>query len=290
MSGRGWALFWWGRLARRHEIGSAPRMGGAMLERLNSLWIGRELGHIERLTVVSALSVGHPFTIYSYAPEKLSGAPSGAEVRDAREVAPYETLADHIEVGRGALASDFFRYALLAKGLGYWVDLDLVFLKAIDFDDEYVFGWENKNSINGAVLRLPRDSDMLRELCRIPQINWRPPFYGPRKAALYYWDRLTKRDVRPQDYRWGTFGPSILTYLARKYGVAGRAKARSVFYPAMHFQVELFLRAPELIESLLTADTRTVHLWQSVLRRKTSVVPPGSYLESALRRHGISAG
>jgi hypothetical protein len=260
-----------------------------MLERLNSLWIGGELGPIERLSVVSALSVGHPFTIYSYSPEKLGGAPSGAEVRDAREVAPYETLADHIEVGRGALASVFFRYALLAKGLGLWVDLDLVFLRPIDFEDDYVFGWENKKSINGAVLRLPRDSDMLRELCSIPQLNWRPPFYGPRKAALYYWERLRKRDIRPEDYRWGTFGPSILTYLATKYGVADKAKARSVFYPAMHFQAELFLGPPEAVESLLTAETRTVHLWQSVLRRKTRVAPPGSYLESALRRHGISA-
>ena len=36
---------------------------GRMLERLNSLWVGGALGAIERLSVVSALSVGHPFTI-----------------------------------------------------------------------------------------------------------------------------------------------------------------------------------------------------------------------------------
>jgi hypothetical protein len=258
-----------------------------MLDRLNSLWVGGALGAIERLSVVSALSVGHPFTIYSYAPEKLGAVPSGAEIRDAREVAPYESLASLLQ---GAVASDFFRYALLAKGLGLWVDLDLVFLKPIDFADDYVFGWENKKSINGAVLRLPRGSDMLRDLCNIPRLNWRPPFYGPRKSALFYWERLTKGDIRPEDYRWGTFGPSILTHLARKYAVAGRAKAPSVFYPVMHYQVDLLLRPPEMVESLLTAETRTVHLWQSVLRRKTSVAPPGSYLESALRRHGISAG
>ena len=87
---------------------------------------------------------------------------------------------------------------------------------------------------------------------------------------MFYWERLTKGDIRPKDYRWGTFGPSTLTHLARKYAVAGRAKAPSVFYPVMHYQVDLFLRPPELVESLLTAETRTVHLWQSVLRRKTS--------------------
>ena len=259
-----------------------------MLERLNSLWVGGELGYLERLSVVSALSAGHPFTIYSYAPENLNAVPTGAEVRDAREVAPYETLAHYLEGGWGALASDFFRYALLAKGLGYWVDLDLVFLKPIDFQDEYVFGWENKKSINGAVLRLPKDCAMLGELRSIPQLNWRPPFFGLRKTAVFYWERLTKGDIRPENYRWGIFGPAILTYLAKKYAVSNRAKECSVFYPVKHYQVELLLGPTELVERLLTAETRTIHLWQSVLRRTSKGPPPaGSYLEQACRLYGI---
>ena len=44
--------------------------GDGMLDRLNSLWIGERLGYVERLTMVSALSVGHPFTLYSYTPER----------------------------------------------------------------------------------------------------------------------------------------------------------------------------------------------------------------------------
>jgi len=42
-----------------------------MLPRLNSLWIGEQLGYLEKLTLASALSVGHLFTIYSYTAEKL---------------------------------------------------------------------------------------------------------------------------------------------------------------------------------------------------------------------------
>ena len=90
-----------------------------MLDRLNSLWIGDELGYMERLTLVSALSVGHPFTLYSYAPEKLRGVPNGVEVRDANEVVPYNTLARYFDGGWAALGTDFFRYAMQAKGLGY---------------------------------------------------------------------------------------------------------------------------------------------------------------------------
>ena len=238
-----------------------------MLPRLNSLWIGEELGYIEKLTVASALSVGHPFTIYSYTAEKLRGVPSGVEVRDANQVVPYQALAHYFEGGSAALGTDFFRYAMQAKGLGYWVDLDLYFIRPIDFEDEYVFGWEHRASINGAVLRLPANSDMVRELCDIPQVNWRPPFYGPRKTAIFYWRRLTEGDLRPENYRWGTFGPMFLTYLARKYGVAKRAKKRSVFYPVTHHNWKLLCGPPEFVKAELTEETRTVHLWRSVLIR-----------------------
>src|SRR5271166_1311592 len=259
-----------------------------MLPGLNSLWIGEELGYIEKLTLASALSVGHSFTVYSYAPGKLRGVPSGVEVRDANEVVPYQELAHYFDGGSAALGTDFFRYAMQAKGLGTWVDLDLYFIRPIDFDDEYVFGWEHKTSINGAVLSLPANSDMVRELCDIPHMNWRPPFYGPRKTAIFYWRRLTEGDIRPEKNRWGTFGPMFLTYLAKKYRVAKQAKERSVFYPVRHQQAKLLFGPPEPVESLLTNETRTVHLWHSVLVREARVSPPpGSYLEAACRRHGL---
>ena len=127
-----------------------------MLPRLNSLWIGEQLGYLEKLTLASALSVGHLFIIYSYTAEKLRGVPNGVEVRDANEVVPYQALAHYFEGGSAALGTDFFRYAMQAKGLGAWVDLDLYFIRPIDFDDDYLFGWEHRTSINGAVLRLPR--------------------------------------------------------------------------------------------------------------------------------------
>ena len=59
-----------------------------MLPRLNSLWIGEQLGYLERLTLASALSVGHSFTLYSYAPEKLREVPTrGGDSRRERSSA-----------------------------------------------------------------------------------------------------------------------------------------------------------------------------------------------------------
>ena len=260
-----------------------------MIPGLNSLWIGERLGYVEKLTLASAQAVGHAITLYSYTPEKLRGVPSGVEVRDASEVVPYSALAHYFEGGSAALGTDFFRYAMQAKGLGTWVDLDLYFVRPIDFEDEYLFGWEHKTSINGAVLRLPANSEMVRELCDIPQMNWRPPFYGPRKTAIFYWRRLIEGDLRPENYRWGTFGPMFLTYLAKKYGVARQAKKRSVFYPVIHHNWKLLCGPPRFVEAELSRETRTVHLWRSVLVRVMGPSPPpGSYLEALCRAHGLA--
>ena len=259
-----------------------------MFDRLNSLWIGDKLGYVERLTMISALEVGHPFRLYSYEPERLRSVPGGVEVRDANEVIERSVLARYFDGGHPALGTDFFRYAMMAKGIGYWVDLDLYFLRPLDFRDEYVFGWEHETSINGAVLRLPPDCDMVRELCRIPHMNWRPPFYGARRSARFYWRRLTEGDMRPENYRWGTFGPAILTWLVKKHRVANRAQRRPVFYPILHSEAKMVCGPPERVERQLTGETRTVHLWSSVLSREARTVPPGSWLDLACRRHGLA--
>ena len=259
-----------------------------LLVRLNSLWIGERLGYVERLTMISALVTGHSFRLYSYAPDKLRAVPSGVEVCDANEVVAYPRLAHYFDGGWAALGTDFFRYALQAKGLGCWVDLDLCFVRAIDFQDDYVFGWEHESSINGAVLQLPPNSAMVRELLEIPHLNWRPPFYGLRKATGFYLRRLIEGDIRPENYRWGTFGPAYLTHLAKKHRLCGRAQERSVFYPLRHRDAKMVCGAAELVESQLTPATRTIHLWRSVLSREAQVSPPpGSYLEAQCRRYGV---
>ncbi|HME86292.1 MAG TPA: hypothetical protein VKG91_17550, partial [Roseiarcus sp.] len=176
-----------------------------------------------------------------------------------------------------------------AKALGYWIDLDLYFVRPLDYQDDYVFGWEHETSINGAVLRLPPDCGMVRELCEIPHLNWQPPYYGLRKSAGFYLRRIVEGDIYPEDYRWGAFGPAYLTYLAKKYRVARLAQARQVFYPIRHYHAKMVCGPPELAERELSRETRTVHLWHSVLSAEARAAPPpGSYLEAVCRRHGLA--
>lgn len=259
-----------------------------MLERLNTLWFGGRLGYLERLSIASALKVGHPVTVYSYEPGSLAGLPAGAEVADAREVMADERRVRLFEGKFKALGSDFFRYEVFANRLGYWVDLDVLFLRPLEFSEPYVFGWEKGGSINGAVLRLPAGSPMLEELRNIPEANWRPPFFGPRRTVLFYWQRLTKGEVKLEDLPWGAAGPAMITYLAHKYDLEQFSQPRPVFYPVPYDRAEDVFADADIVRSQLTPETRAIHLWNSRLKELVKRPPRlGSYIDLACREHGI---
>ena len=259
-----------------------------MIERLNSLWIGERLGFVEKLCLVSALSHGHSFTLYSYSPDTLRGVPKGIELRDAREVMAIEKLLRCVERGAVALGADLFRYELLANNFGYWVDMDFCFLKPIDFTGPYVFGWESDAKINNALLRIPYNSNMVRDLRSLPQPNRKPPWFGPKRSMTYYWNWLTKGNINVEDLPWGTFGPEMVTYLAKKYGVAHHAQPPEVFYPVKWQDAGLFLGPAEVVEAAITPDTRAVHLYHARLADCNRLPPPkGSFLDVMCCKYGI---
>ena len=259
-----------------------------MLKRLNTLWVGDHLGYLEQLCLVSATAVGHPVTLYTYTPDNLKGVPDGIEIRDAREVMPKQKLVTYADSGSFALGSNFFRYELLAKDLGYWIDADIYLLKPLNFKEQYVFGWEHENTINNAVLFLPSDSDMARDLFEIPLSNQRPPWFGPRRSLAYFWKRIMKGPPRVEEFPWGTFGPQMVDYLAKKHKVVNQAQKPSVFYPISWKNARSLYGPAHVIEELIAPETHTVHLYNSRLVGLNDRPPPrGSYIDVICRQHGI---
>lgn len=259
------------------------------LPRLCSLWVGDRLGYLEQLCLRSARSVGHEVTLYSYEPERLCGVPDAIELRDAREVMPESELVAHGGNGSYALGADFFRYALLAKGLGIWTDMDVVFVKPIDFNEEYLFGWQDAALINGAILSFPKDSPLACELANVRKMTGRPPWYGPKRTMKYFWSRLRDGELSVEDMPWGTFGPEMITYLAKKHEVSGRAQDPEVFYP-LHWKDARKLYGPaELVESIIRPETRAIHLWNGALYGLRDKPPPkGSFIADQCLRHDIA--
>ena len=89
------------------------------LPTIASFWHGSALGPSAAACLVSFVRQGHRVVLYSYAPLNL---PPGIEPGDANDVLPWGWLAEVLEAGAHACASDVFRYAILARGLGIWVD------------------------------------------------------------------------------------------------------------------------------------------------------------------------
>jgi hypothetical protein len=193
------------------------------------------------------------------------------------------------DTGAVALGANFFRYALLAKGLGYWIDADFYFLKTLNFKEKYVFGWEYENTINNAVVWAPPDSMLVRDLCELPFSNRRPPWFGPRRSLSYYWKTLKQgRSVSVQDLPWGTFSTGMLTYLARKHRVATQAQKPTVFYPIRWKDARLVYGPAEEVERMISTETHAVHLWHSRLVGFSDKPPPkGSYMDKICKHVGV---
>jgi hypothetical protein len=258
-----------------------------MTAHLHTLWVGSRLRYLERLSIQSAQAAGHELTLWSYEPGNLAGVPPGVSVRDAREVMSDPRRTKHFEGKFKAFGADFFRYEIFAHGLGCWMDLDVIVLEPLEFTTPHVFGWERADSVNTAVLRIPNDSPMLTELRSIPHQNWRPPFFGPRRTAKYFSQRV-RGNVELEDLPWGVTGPGMVTYLVRKYGLLDQVQPQPVFYPVRYDQAEALFDDATVVEHMLTADTVAIHMWNSRIHKLAASPPhPRSFVGLACERFGV---
>lgn len=195
-----------------------------------TLWIGDRLGAVERACMMSVLRQGHRLALYCYL--KPAGVPAGVELRDAAEVLPEDKVFVH-ERGSVASFSDWFRYALLSRGLGTWIDTDMYLLRPLDLGSAYLFGEESPGMINNAVLRLPPDSPMLPLLLE-PFEKRRVPRSTPRRmkvgARVRSW---LQGSADPATFAWGSTGPLAINQLARRLNLTGKALPPDVFYPVL---------------------------------------------------------
>ena len=261
----------------------------AVLPVLNSLWVGEELSYVERLSLQSAMHHGHQFRVYSYAPDTLRGVPEGVEVRDASEVMPREKLISYAECDNGvALGANLWRYYMLAKGLGFWCDLDLVFVRPLDFAQPYVLGWEYEGWINNAVMFAPSESLFVRDLFDLTRPNSRPPWFGPRRSLQFYWRRWRNGYLGLEDMPWGTYSAGLVTHIVKARHLEEFVADPRVFYPVRWSEARIVYDDADVVNQRIAEDTRTVHLWHSRLG-ELAAAPPAerSWIAEQCRRFGV---
>jgi len=256
---------------------------------INCFWHGRPLGEIEKICLLSMLRQNYKVRLFCYDP--IANVPTGIEISDAREIMPRQELLVHRKTGSPSLGSNKFRYLIMKKGLGVWLDTDVILLKPLPRTSDCIFGWQDKNSICGAVLYLPQNSPIIDQICDFVSQEYPiPPFYENSTRFDLQQKSISGHPVDVRDLPWGVYGPHALTYFVRKNGLTHFAKPSEVFYPIYLTEAHFLLSSKYEMRELLTPSTIAVHLWNNALcdpkenRVGRLVVESGSFLEKFARK------
>jgi hypothetical protein len=214
-----------------------------VIERIQSLWIGRKLSAMERLSIASFLANGHEYHLYVY--EEIENAPEGTVLKPADEILPGMMIFQYKRQPSYSGFSNFFRYRLLLQKGGWWVDADVVCLKPFAFEEPYVFASEpvdGRAVPTTAVIKVPPGSEMMA-------FNW----------------HLCRACPDPSDVVWGEHGPKLMAKAIAKFGLQPFMKDADIFCPLAYNEWEALLQPGDL--SAFSENTHSIHLWNEMWRR-----------------------
>jgi len=232
---------------------------------VNAFWIGRRLGALGRACLRSFLRHGHPVHLHVY--EEPEDVPAGVVLHDGARIMPRSLAVPHRKTGSYALASDRFRYELMAAEAGIYVDCDCYCLGPLRSHD-YMFGWESNEFIGAGVLKMPPDSDLLQALLHIFRTDgFIPPWLNESRQRRMRWRRLLGRPVELGDMPWGTAGPLAVSHYAKETGVADRAQPPDLYYPLSYYHARLLVDPHLTLDELITPRSEIIHLWNEYWRQ-----------------------
>jgi hypothetical protein len=237
-------------------------------------WTGPPLSFYEILSLKSFLSVGARVILYSY--DSGLSVPEGVELHDAGELLPDEILKRHNAGSDKGLSrhSDLFRYIMLQRHGGWYVDLDVICLRDRLPPAEMYFARADADIIYNGIMKFPAGCPVLDDvIARAAEI-------------LSVAAQAVTEEARV------VLGPPLFSRVLREHGLDVRAEPRSKAYE-IPFQEALSFFNPSQcgeIEARLAGKDFT-HLWNgawATLRIPKNYGPPqGSWLDMMFRRLGI---
>lgn len=253
---------------------------------LHALWIGGNLSKLEQISLASFVYHGHTVNLYTY--DKVGNIPIGINVIDGN------TIIDKSEIytypnGSYSAFSNLFRWEILNQKGGCWIDADLICLKPFDFNSEYIYGWQDSRTINGAVVGLPAGDRMAHDLaflCRNP--NTLLPYDTARDKRRKVWRRYIKGNRR-NDIKWGEGGGvQGFSNYAKHNGYESHAQPFLSFYALQPGCWKALIDGSISIEHPMFTDSYAVHLWNERFRAagysKDGPFPENSFMGQAEKR------
>ena len=176
----------------------------------------------------------------------MKNIPAGTVVRNAEEILPASAIFRYRDSGSYSGFANFFRYELLWKYGGWWVDLDTICVRPLRFADDYVIGSEpvfngGSHPING-VLKAPRQSPLMQYLAQVC------------------------RGKDPEKLKWGETGPRLVAASIREFSLAEYVQESEVFCPWGWYEWDKVLDPTASVS--LDEPIYAVHLWNEVWRRE----------------------
>lgn len=233
---------------------------------IQMFWHGPPLSRVERLSMTSFLANGHEVALYVY--EEPGCVPDGVTLMDAQAILPRRFMFRHRRTGSLALFADWFRYRLLFERGGIWADTDMVCLAPFDYQLDRIFGWQDEELVNNAVLGLPAGDPLaswMADLCEHPN-RWLP--YDDFRFRLRKLKRRIVNLNRREETRWGESGPLGLTRAVKHFGLLDRALPSWHFYPVPHQTFRELFTSPPPGRRVDFGESRAVHLWNNLLERR----------------------
>jgi hypothetical protein len=225
-------------------------------------WAYGNLSNLEQLCISSFLKNKYELMLWTYG--EIPNAPSRAIIRNAREILP-ESIVFLNRFSSYASFSDLFRYAVLNKLGGLYVDTDVIALKR-----------ENDLPADPFLVTERTQNNSLKA-CNNVIFNPKPVGGNIIDLAFAYSERFPKNEIN-----WGEIGPELLTAIVRIHPNHGF----KLMGPEFANSIDWWKCPSALLEAgaAPTADAAFLHLYNEMWRR-AKVNKDAPFPQDSLMQH-----
>ena len=247
---------------------------------IKTLWIGSHLSKLEQLCLKSFLVCGHDVELFVY--DNVENIPSGVKVRDGRDILPESSIFVYRESKSVSAFSNLFRYEMLFREGGVWVDTDVICLKAIDINQPIFFGKESYDIYNGAVIGSESGQEIFRFLANQAKDPNKFLPYDDKKTKRKKLKRRFLQGNRNGNVKWGELGPRGFTKALTHFNLEKFGLPYDTFYPITHQRWDIVFETNISLDDPMFRNTYCLHLWNEMFRTREGFDKNASFNELSL--------
>lgn len=245
---------------------------------VNSFWYGSPLGEMGKLCIKSFLKHGFEFHLWTYTKNII--VPEGCILRDASEILD-SSLIFRNTTGSYAPFSDWFRFTLLHKHGGTWVDMDMICLNPFEISSNSICE-EIPGSIAMGIINLDKGHPMAKNLIDAYENPSLPTDYDSFsrikfKNSICNLSIDEQRKVAP----WGFLGNNLLKQVRKRYDFT--ELKISDFYPIPYRDGKKIYTGEISLDAV--KDSKCIHMWGELYRRLRKKYTDDSLMNQLINLH-----